>query len=356
MASVKYTYSVADDTAEGQVNFERLENEIRDSGVTIALDYIEISEDDLDIWFKDSLSSPEELELDQVVEAHTGAPVAEPRNADGIPLVSLHGNANEVQVVGRQDGTDLIRASHNLCDPCTWYHQSKRTTETLTNPSGDDVTFESQNSNLIDLTHGRIHSEDKIRAAESSGHGYGVVVRVDGVEQTPRPPFSNSGGDYEVDYEAGTVTFFSAVTGTVEADYSYEDGSEWVLQPEPGKIIEINSAEAQFSSNCDIKDTIHFIIEVPDGQGGYITVGSQLYQTYGQFVDEARGAYPVIPPLPGDRGSSSEIYGFPFQYSAVRLLKSSLGMRLRIGLDNDQAFTGDRCTTTFYTTSYDEDA
>jgi hypothetical protein len=57
----------------------------------VALDYINTSGDDCDIWFKAALSSGEEATLDTVVAAHSGEPLAEPENpraADGKLYVS----------------------------------------------------------------------------------------------------------------------------------------------------------------------------------------------------------------------------------------------------------------------------
>ena len=73
MAATKYTYSIADDTANGIVNSDSLSEEISNSNIVTALDYVESSEDVLDVWFKDSLSTGDETILDSLVDAHTGA-------------------------------------------------------------------------------------------------------------------------------------------------------------------------------------------------------------------------------------------------------------------------------------------
>ena len=73
MASVKYTYSVSADTLNGKVNSITLADEIANSIITIALDYIDVAADALNIWFKAALSSMEIAELTLIVQAHTGA-------------------------------------------------------------------------------------------------------------------------------------------------------------------------------------------------------------------------------------------------------------------------------------------
>lgn len=61
MAVYNYTKVVASD---------RLELEIRESNITVALDYITTSGSNLDIYFKASLSEAEETALDGLVTAH----------------------------------------------------------------------------------------------------------------------------------------------------------------------------------------------------------------------------------------------------------------------------------------------
>jgi len=76
MAATKYTYSISDSTANGVVNANRVSNEIRASEITIALDYINTSGDDLDIWFKNAITSEEESTLETLIQAHEGEPTS----------------------------------------------------------------------------------------------------------------------------------------------------------------------------------------------------------------------------------------------------------------------------------------
>jgi len=75
MSSTKYTYSVSTDFPNHAVNVDRLTLEIAHSAIIIALDYISVSEDVCDIWFKDELSAGDETILDGVVAAHSGEPI-----------------------------------------------------------------------------------------------------------------------------------------------------------------------------------------------------------------------------------------------------------------------------------------
>ena len=73
MASVNYIYSVSTDTLNGRVNPVALSQEIAaDPLITIAIDYINVLGNTLNIWFKASLSPTEQTELTVVVGNHTG--------------------------------------------------------------------------------------------------------------------------------------------------------------------------------------------------------------------------------------------------------------------------------------------
>ena len=76
MAATKYTYSIADDFPNSAVDSDKLKIEIQDSDITIAIDYINTSNDDCDIWFKDSLSTTDStVTLPAVIAVHDGVPI-----------------------------------------------------------------------------------------------------------------------------------------------------------------------------------------------------------------------------------------------------------------------------------------
>lgn len=70
MAATKYTYSVSADFPGQEVNGKNLITEIHASDIVTALDHVDVTGDDVDIWFKDALSSGDEDLLDAVVAAH----------------------------------------------------------------------------------------------------------------------------------------------------------------------------------------------------------------------------------------------------------------------------------------------
>lgn len=72
MASVNYIYSISADTLNGRVNSVTLAQEIAVSPITIALDYINVAGDILNVWFKAAITLLEETDLDTVIANHNG--------------------------------------------------------------------------------------------------------------------------------------------------------------------------------------------------------------------------------------------------------------------------------------------
>lgn len=262
-------------------------------------------------------------------------------------------------------GSEIIFATHNLCDPTTWAHESVRVSGAVCVDSGDGLVFSCPDTNLIDLTTGKVLDEEDIASAVS--HGYETKVYVNGQEVSQRGAFETSGGDFSVDYSAGQITFFSSRSGdVVTADYSRAAGSGFILAPLAGKALDIEDAEAQFSVDVVINDSIVFevygnveifaphLTPSPLPAGTKIPLTGKKYKTLDQLIDEAKGSFPVIPAMGGARGATVDRYGFPFRYGTVRRLLSSQGLQLKVSLENDQPCGGERATATFYCTSKDE--
>lgn len=277
--------------------------------------------------------------------------------------IQINNKALLVATAGRE-GSETIWASHNFCDRTSWFGDSVRTTEVL---SGSGYVFSSSYVNWIDMDHGKVLDEDGIK--EDVEHGYNIEVIAAGVPKTAREPFTTSGGDYTINYRSGSITFLnnSYNANEVTASFSYEGGSTFYLKPDSGKALDIEEAEAQFSKDIVLTDTIVFGVfgnvevfapQYWQGNGGPFPTGykvellRQQYKNVSQLVDEALGSYPVIPPIGGaERGFSNEIYGFPFRYGTIRTIRDSYGLQIRCWLKNHNVLQGERVTVTFYCTS-----
>ncbi len=71
--SVQYTISLA--TFPSGLDVDRFIQEIRDSSITIALDYIDTDATNAYVWFKVSLSGGEQTTLNNLASAHSGEPL-----------------------------------------------------------------------------------------------------------------------------------------------------------------------------------------------------------------------------------------------------------------------------------------
>lgn len=261
-------------------------------------------------------------------------------SSDGRPLVQMD----------YLEGTKLTVISPNWCDRRTWYEKSVRVNNEIFSSSDGWVTYDSEDSHAwVDVTHGRITGERAIRGS------YAPIVKVNDITKTENAP-GTLNGDYEVDYLTGKVVFNSALqpTDSVKVSYSYVSGSTWTIKPDSGKKIRITEVEVQFSEDVDLKDTVSFQLYVggqPYGSGTY-------YQTMYDYINESNKAYPAIPRLGGLTGSwramQSPTYIFRWDYKTTTDLKSSLGMEVRVKLENETEFGGKFAVATFYGISLPE--
>ncbi len=254
----------------------------------------------------------------------------------------------------RKVGSGLICVTHNWCDPTTWYTQSVRVENENLVDSGDGLTFVSAFPNWIDMKHGKVYREDLISA------GYLPVVKVDGVVKTERAPWATEGGVFQIDYKTGQVTFFSSVAGrTVTASYSRAAGSMFIIRPEAGKRLWVEYSEVQFSKDILLKASTHFqpwAYNPADPPNKVPVASPTTYKTLDNYIEEANGAYPLIPAMGGARGFAQDRITFPFKYATVKELLSSIGLEIRVWLEGDVPYEGEYGTATFYCTSYDEEA
>lgn len=264
------------------------------------------------------------------------------RSEEGVPIVQI----------GAREGTELVLTTHNFCDPTTWYTTSARVVEETLSDSGDGLTFTSANTNWIDMTHGKLWDEDAL--CLDVGHGYSVDVTSDAVAQTQRTPFAANGGDFTVDYAAGTVTFASSQAGkAVVATYSRMVDSLFSIVPDSGTILDIESAIVKFTQDVVMNDAVVFEIWAynPFNLPNKVAVKTTSYKTISNFLEEASEATAQTPALGGGvRGAAGAMVRVTFRYGTARSLVSSAGVELRCRLESDIPFTGDRAVGSFFIT------
>jgi hypothetical protein len=366
MAATDYTYSISEDFPNGKVNSDTLTVEIQDSSIVTALDKINTAGDVCDIWFKDALSSGDQTTLDAVVAAHQGnAPPWHPTTADGSPIIHIDSSQEDGSVLTARSprlGDELTASTHSFCDETTWYSTSVRVTEETMTDSGNQLLFTvpSGNKPWVDLDHGKVLWEEDVNADHL------VVVTVDDVVKTEDPMYGDT-ADYSVDYVNGTVTFHTEQTGTVKVSYSHVQDSQYILKPAAGKMYELSDAEIQFSSDLSYNDCVRvapwgyaavFAPELvpPLAPDDLVELAPRVrrYKRHDQILDEAHGTYPAIGTIGGPGGCTSQRYGYPLPYMTATLLYATYGMELRVSLENDIVFGGERSTVTFYGVIKDE--
>jgi hypothetical protein len=368
MAETTYTYPLTDFPNDKADAFA-LSEEVRESTITIAVDRVDVGPPDrpldVDVVFKDALTTEQQDVLDGLVAAHQGnpiQPVAPPQTSTGAPLVVLE---------PRADGSTFNALTPNWCDKTTWYFTSVKVTDETLTDSGNLTTFTSAHTFWIDLHHGKVTQEQRI-----NGTNYGITLKVNGVTKTENS-LDAQNGDYSVNYVAGTVTFNAALQGgdVVTATYNYATDSIWKVLPASGKKVSIRAVEVQFSLDIELTDTAIFemrgLVEVfapqlldtnggPYPAGTKIPIQSNKYPRMHNYIDEAQQAYPDIPALGGAgwRGMQQAMHLFRWPYTdsfgQYVEVKSSLGMELWIYLENHSPFGGERAVATLYARSDDE--
>lgn len=371
MAATKYAYSIQSDFPNHKVNTSRLLSEIQGSAIVTALDRIDTSDDNCDVWFKDALSAGDETILDGLVAVHSGEPLPENQvvlittsrtSGDGSPLFSAR----------KPDSPKLTFITPNWCDKTTWYAASGYVEDEVASDSGDHTTYNLAHQNAIDTYHGKITFEDYLKDSEE--RSFRVVVKVNDVVKTEQDPHFGTGGDFTVDYALGKITFLAALqpTDVVEVTYHYAVSSAYTIAPSAGKILMVDKVEVQFSGDIEMQDSFVFqaygLVDVFAPQlmappynvpsGTKIPLGDPLtYKTLNDLLNDSNHAYPAYPAVGGSnwRALKTAAYIFAWNYDVgATNLHAAYGMEVVVKLQHDAVCGGDFATATFYCTSEDE--
>lgn len=335
MAIKDYAYSIAIDTLNHKVDVNKLSKEIKASTISIGEDNINIFGNTLTIYMKDTLVVSDETILDTIVSQHDGIPEIEviaPTNEDGTPIVT------HTEPMGESGALP----THDFTDRTTWYTLSERVTnEVPTLNSG--TTYDLVNMNIIDAYHGKITRENHLESI------YAEVVYDDGVV------IPNT--EYSVNYDQGTLTLDNTPSGVLTIDYSYENGSSFIVEPKSGCLLKVKDAEIQFTKDVvmiPVEFEIwvfnpSFDVNLAESPSNPLRIKladkSDVYKGYKDIINIAKQGTGKIDAIPG---FTFDIMVFPFHYDRVITLKSSLGMQLRVRLVDETPMTGEWGTITFY--------
>ena len=247
-------------------------------------------------------------------------------SAQGIPLVGIR----------RPEGASTTFVSHDFTNKSTWYSNATQVTgETLT---AAGLVYSAVNDGWIDLEHGKVYNEAAIADKKAP------KIYDGGVEVT---------SGFTINYEAGTVTFDSAPSGAITADYYYGSDSCFVVAPTSGKILILEHAELQFTADIDMTTPINFEIWVynPADLPNKIPYKTIKYKNMKDIINSCNLGQGYIPAV-GEL--TQDVLVFPFNYVTVIPMKYSDGAELRIHADNHTELGGEWGTVTMYTMSEDE--
>jgi len=357
--STKYTYSISADFPGGSVNTTKLQSEIQRSSIIIALDHIDTVGDVLDIWFKDVISLSDKTILDNNETAPAGGLIALHDNTISIENIFVEvKNIPDVRAQ-KPSGSRAYIFSVDFCKRETWYVDSiKITNENVGTGDGNTTQFNlghgtniNANEAIVDLNHFKITDEHMIAPPTGSAGGYVPVVKIDDVLKTEREAFE-TGGDYEINYTSGQITFYTAPANglAITCTYYYVPttaGPKIQFGPPTGKKWSIEVAEAQFAKDINLNDTIIGNVFVK-GTNYPVSTETRLGHI-GNILDYTYGSLPTIPAFGGTtRGLSQDILILRWDYMTPIILYASYNLEMRVWTKHQRPLIGERATITYY--------
>jgi hypothetical protein len=274
-------------------------------------------------------------------------------------------------------GVEFI--SPNWGDERTWYHTSNKLESIPLSPTSNPRVYVPSNVALhggpwVQANRGRYSNEEKRPTLQ--GDIPNTTVFEDGIElaeidyQWYITPEKASPGKFVIDYYKGEIIFHEPPVGVITATVWKVVDSVWTIKPYPNTKLFIDSAEVQFSRDISQRDSIFFqtwgyrgvfdpqFNPETDTFTQLIPIDTKIYKTMMHFIDEANGALPIIHQTsnqnPTWRDLPVDVSTYPWNYRYSRVLRSSLGMEVRVFLERDIPFDG-IATSTFYCLYYEED-
>jgi hypothetical protein len=373
MAETTYSYTLSTDFPSGQINAEKLENEIYASAITRSLSRIDVNNggDSVDVVFNDALTAGDKTILDNdttgpaggLIAAHDNSATIVPEKVEITNVGLTSASYMKVEVEPRE-GTGKNFYTPNFCDQTTWYEGATAVSEFSMTDSGDLTTWNTNGTHpgpWVDLVHGKIFAEDLLTAADATLLCVVEVSTDGGTNWTTKTEntFDQTDGDHSVDYANGTVTFNSALGGSDQVRASFSKAAStmtYTLKPDAGKRVRLIHVEAQIAKDVGVTGNVEYQVWAynPFDLPNKVMVKKSVYKTLNDFLYESTGVYPVFPALDvsNPRGIPQDIVVVPFNYTASRDVVDSQGIEIRVVLNTP--FTGFVCNSTFYCLEEDE--
>lgn len=339
---------------------DRLEKEIRDSTITIALDSVSMLGTATTCTFKSTLSTAEEAVLSAIIAAHSPTPL--PSNvSQNVQIVGPSGRIQDPVQEGIFGSSGVTFISHDFGDRTTWYQRSVRVIDEIAVDSGDGLTFNSANPWWINIYSKKItflRNKVSLRDGSTGKHSdFAVIVKVNNSVIS-----SNA---YSVDFESGKIVFNSAQTGNeVKITYNHNNNianrSEWILAPASAKEFIVRRVEIQVSTTCKFEKPLRFEIwagrtiaqltaeNFPDAyfDAGYGQMRAD-YQDVRGLLNHANCGYNFLP-MP-QAGIADPVAVLPFDYVKSILMSGKNMVFVRIiNMDDVPLTDAELCTVSFY--------
>jgi hypothetical protein len=347
MSDVKYDYSKV-------INSTQLSEEIRKSTIVTALSYISTESENVQIFFKEALSTTDKDTLDILVGNHIPqSDYTSPINKENTPIF-------EPSLRRGREGTETFTiVSHDFSDRTTWYQNSIQVTgQTLSLVSGNQFQAPQGKRNWINILSPKL-TLDYNKVLEKDGSLSSIALRK--VKIYANANLVNP-SEYTIDFTNGSVTFSATQSGVITADFWHNDGvnssnlADFIIKPLTGYALRIQHVEIQVSKNIAFNDTLVFETWAGANLENYGTFNDSLfdlgygrsrayYRSVKDLINWCNNSYPVIPAC-GDL--QNDVMCFPFIFLLAPELNYKQKSLIRLCTQNGVGVNAEIATATFY--------
>lgn len=378
MVEFKYAYSEAADFPNGEINKERFEDAIRNSGILVALARVDHTNDLVEVVFKAAISAADKTILDGDTSNPAGGLIAVHIGTPSVPSKVEIQNHDLKTVQGKRTEAKVMYSfSPNLSDKKTWYLDAVQIQDEVLSGAdgvqkvwsldcGGDATAK------VLQVYGYITDGYSLSSHGGTPGEFRVTASVDSVPQAQDRPHRSVGDkQFSIDAEARTITFHTAPANGVAVTVSYwyvpTDAQGHIMKlkcPPVGKKWTVDYVEAQFSKDTEMNDTVIFgaypYEKVRDSTIYGLPLQPELhYTTLQEVTDYNIGSKPVIPAVgTNSRGFLVDKVILPWEYVeelsinnntydlTVYGLTSTEVLEFNARLEEGIPFSGERATIT----------